>query len=143
MRAKQSVWQILSYSDIDYLHRRQESQAELFCDIKKALLQRNRRLYETGSGLIYGITDRFTTSYTEKGRQAPKNLTSVIAIIFLLIGVIVAQFGLTGLIAKGYGTCAWLMFITYCIPMVTYGVYKIIRKKNELKLEEPAAPDAP
>lgn len=100
-------------------------------------------LIETGSGLIYGITDRFTTSYTEKGRQAPKNLTSVIAIIFLLIGVIVAQFGLTGLIAKGYGTGAWLMFITYCIPMVTYGVYKIIRKKNELKLEEPAAPDAP
>lgn len=100
-------------------------------------------LIETGSGLIYGITDRFTTSYTEKGRQAPKNLTSVIAIIFLLIGVIVAQFGLTGLIAKGYGAGAWLMFITYCIPMVTYGVYKIIRKKNELKLEEPAAPGAP
>lgn len=51
MRAKQNVWQILSYSDIDYLHRRQESQAELFCDIKKALLQRNRRLYETGKGV--------------------------------------------------------------------------------------------
>lgn len=90
-------------------------------------------LIETGSGLIYGITDRFTTSYKEKGREAPKNLTPIIAIIFLVIGVVVAQFGLTGLIAKGYGAGAWLMFITYCIPMVTYGVYKIVKRKNDLK----------
>lgn len=94
-------------------------------------------LIETGSGLIYGITDRFETSYVEKGKEAPKNLTVILAIIFLVIGVVVAQFGLTGLIAKGYGAGAWLMFITYCIPMVTYGVYKIIKKKNELALEGP------
>ena len=54
-----------------------------------------------------------------------------IAIIFLVIGVIVAQFGLTGLIAKGYGAGAWLMFITYCIPMVTLGAYKISKKSKE------------
>ena len=95
-------------------------------------------LIETGSGLIYGITDRFETSFVEKGKEAPKNLTMILAIVFLVIGVVVAQFGLTGLIAKGYGAGAWLMFITYCIPMVTYGVYKIIKKKNELALEGPA-----
>ena len=88
-------------------------------------------LIETGSGLIYGITDRFETSYVEKGKEAPKNLTMIIAIIFLVIGVIVAQFGLTGLIAKGYGAGAWLMFITYCIPMVTLGAYKISKKSKE------------
>ena len=89
-------------------------------------------LIETGSGLIYGITDRFETSYVEKGKEAPKNLTMIIAIIFLVIGVIVAQFGLTGLIAKGYGAGAWLMFITYCIPMVTLGAYKISKKSKEV-----------
>ena len=90
-------------------------------------------LIETGSGLIYGITDRFETSFVEKGKEAPKNLTMIIAIIFLVIGVVVAQFGLTGLIAKGYGAGAWLMFITYCIPMVTLGVYKISKKSKEVQ----------
>ena len=90
-------------------------------------------LIETGSGLIYGITDRFTTSYEEKGKEAPKNLTVIIAIIFLVIGVIVAQFGLTGLIAKGYGAGAWLMFITYVIPIITLGIYKISKKSKEIK----------
>ena len=97
-------------------------------------------LIETGSGLIYGITDRFETSFVEKGKEAPKNLTIIIAIVFLVIGVIVAQFGLTGLIAKGYGAGAWLMFITYCIPMVTIGIYKISKKSKEKKPEEIETP---
>ena len=87
-------------------------------------------LIETGSGLIYGITDRFTTSFQEKGKEAPKNLTMIIALIFLIVGVVVAQFGLTGLIAKGYGAGAWLMFITYCIPIITLGLYKIVKKPD-------------
>lgn len=86
-------------------------------------------LIETGSGLIYGVVDRFETSMVEKGKEPPKNLKTIIALIFLAIGVIVAQFGLTGLIAKGYGAGAWLMFITYCIPIVTLGFYKIFIKK--------------
>jgi uncharacterized membrane protein YkvI len=89
-------------------------------------------LIETGSGLIYGITDRFETSFVEKGKEPPKNLTMIIAIIFLVIGVVVSQFGLTGLIAKGYGAGAWLMFITYVIPIVTVGVYKISKKSKEV-----------
>ena len=95
-------------------------------------------LIETGSGLIYGVTDRFASSYVEKGKEAPKNLTVILAIIFLLVGVIVAQFGLTGLIAKGYGLGAWLMFFTYVIPIITLGIYKISKKSKELKAGEAA-----
>lgn len=93
-------------------------------------------LIETGSGLIYSVTDRFETSFINKGKPAPKNLTPIIALIFLAIGVFVAQFGLIGLIAKGYGAGAWLMFFTYCIPMLTIGVYKISKKSKEIKASE-------
>ena len=80
-------------------------------------------LIETGSGLIYGIADRFTTSYEEKGKEPPKNLTMIIAIIFLVIGVIVAQFGLTGLIAKGYSAGRMADVLRTCVPVITVGVY--------------------
>ena len=42
-----------------------------------------------------------------------------------LIGVAVSTFGLTGLIAKGYGTVCWGFLIVYVIPMLTIGIYKI------------------
>ena len=41
------------------------------------------------------------------------------------MGVAVSTFGLTGLIAKGYGTICWGFLIVYVIPMLTLGIYKI------------------
>lgn len=35
-----------------------------------------------------------------------------------------------GLIAKGYGTLAWVMFIVYVIPILTLGIYKISKAKK-------------
>ena len=43
----------------------------------------------------------------------------------LVLGVIIAQFGLIGLIAKGYGTITWGFFLFYVLPVVTIGIYKI------------------
>ena len=41
------------------------------------------------------------------------------------MGVAVSTFGLTGLIAKGYGTICWgFLFV---IPMLTIGIYKIAK----------------
>lgn len=41
------------------------------------------------------------------------------------MGVAVSSFGLTGLIAKGYGTICWGFLIVYVIPMLTIGLAKI------------------
>ena len=90
-------------------------------------------LIETGSGLIYSITDRFETAMRVKGKEPAKWFTPVMAIALLALGCIIAQFGLTALIAKGYGAAAWIMFIVYCIPMLTLGTYKIRKRYKEAR----------
>ena len=42
------------------------------------------------------------------------------------MGVAVSTFGLTGLIAKGYGTICWGFLFVY-VPMLTIGIYKIAK----------------
>ena len=48
-----------------------------------------------------------------------------IAVVSVIIGICISTFGLTGLVAKGYGTICWGFLVIYVIPMLTIGVYKI------------------
>lgn len=82
-------------------------------------------LIETGSGLIYSITDRLASTYTDKGKEMPKWMTPVVAIVLLVSTTIISSVGLTGLIAQGYGTLAWVFFVVYVIPVLTLGIYKL------------------
>ncbi len=84
-------------------------------------------LIETGSGFIFAVTDRLETSFKTAGKTAPKHTTTICAIVLIVVGVCISQFGLTGLIAKGYGTISWGFFFVYVIPMITLGVYKIAK----------------
>ncbi len=92
-------------------------------------------LIETGSGFIKAVSDRFELKYTSEGKDIPKGMREIIAIVCVLIGIGISQFGLTGLIAKGYGTITWGFFIIYVVPMLTWGVYKIAKKSKENKVE--------
>lgn len=85
-------------------------------------------LIETGSGLIYSITDRIAESYKSKKQIVPHWITPVIAIILLVVTTFISSFGLINLIAKGYGTLAWIFFFVYVIPIMTLGVYKLMKK---------------
>ena len=82
-------------------------------------------LIETGTGFIYGVTERIAGMYKDKGGQMPKQLEQFVTIGLLILGAIIAQYGLIGLIAQGYGTITWGFFIIYVIPVLTYGVYLI------------------
>ncbi|MBN1225219.1 MAG: hypothetical protein JXB23_18360 [Candidatus Aminicenantes bacterium] len=54
------------------------------------------------------------------------------AVILLLCGFGFATFGIIALIAKGYSSLSWGAFIVYFIPLMTIGIYKIIKKKQEV-----------
>ncbi len=84
-------------------------------------------LIETGSGFIKAVTDRFELKYTSEGKAIPKGMREIVTVICVFIGIIISQFGLTGLIAKGYGTITWGFFLIYVVPMLTIGVYKIAK----------------
>lgn len=92
-------------------------------------------LIETGSGFVKAITDRVSGSMADKGKETPKWLIPVITIVCVLLGVAISSFGLTGLIAKGYGTVTWGVFLLYVVPILTVGIYKIRKaKKGETEL---------
>ena len=84
-------------------------------------------LIETGSGFIKAVDDRIEISAAKSGDSTPSWVRPVIAIGLTLLGVAVSTFGLTGLIAKGYGTICWGFLIVYVIPMLTVGIYKIAK----------------
>jgi uncharacterized membrane protein YkvI len=90
---------------------------------------------ETGAGFIKAATDRLERQFcTEENPR--KWLRTTATVVFLLLGVAVANFGLTGLIAKGYGTITWVFFVVYIIPLLTLGIYKIYKHDKETALAE-------
>ncbi|WP_432663168.1 hypothetical protein R9X47_21635 [Wukongibacter baidiensis] len=90
-------------------------------------------LIETGTGFIFAVNERIYSVYNEKNTQMPSWITPTLTISLLVIGTFIAQFGLIGLIAKGYGTITWGFFIFYVIPVVTIGVWKIIQVQSTAK----------
>ena len=84
-------------------------------------------LIETGSGFIKAVDDRIEISAAKSGESTPPWVRPVVAVGLTLLGVAVSTFGLTGLIAKGYGTICWGFLIVYVIPMLTLGIYKIVK----------------
>lgn len=94
-------------------------------------------LIETGTGFIKAVDDRIEVTMKRKYNTVFKWVRPAIAVVSVIIGICVAQFGLTGLIAKGYGTICWGFLIFYVIPMITLGIYKISkhRKEGDQKIE--------
>ncbi|MDR2786459.1 MAG: hypothetical protein LBB83_11160 [Treponema sp.] len=86
---------------------------------------------ETGAGFIKAITERLEGQFC-----TPKNprkwLSPVVTVICLIFGMIISNFGLTGLIARGYGTITWGFFIIYIVPLLTWGIYKIYKQDKAL-----------
>ncbi|MDR0720959.1 MAG: hypothetical protein LBF78_15120 [Treponema sp.] len=84
---------------------------------------------ETGAGFIKAASDRLEGQFctTENPR---KWIRPVSVVICLLLGLVISSFGLTGLIARGYGTITWGFFVIYVIPIITWGIYKIYRQSK-------------
>jgi uncharacterized membrane protein YkvI len=84
-------------------------------------------LIETGSGFIKAVDDRIEIAAAKNGEKTPIWVRPVVAIGLTMLGVAVSTFGLTGLIAKGYGTICWGFLFVYVVPMLTLGIYKIAK----------------
>jgi uncharacterized membrane protein YkvI len=59
-----------------------------------------------------------------------------VAAVLLLICLGFSTFGLINLIAKGYGTISWGFFLVFVIPVISVGVYKIVRRLDSRKVEK-------
>ncbi len=87
-------------------------------------------LIQTGTGFIHGVNERIQQTLAARGRTFPDWQRPVIAIALLLVSLGLAKFGIIALVARGYGLMSWGIFGIYFVPLVTVGLYKIIRQKN-------------
>jgi uncharacterized membrane protein YkvI len=78
-----------------------------------------------------GLRDTGRNPLTRQHRGA-------LTVTILVVSVAFAKIGIIDLIAKGYNALAYAFILLYLVPLLTVGVYKIV-KKSPKKEEETAA----
>lgn len=87
-------------------------------------------LIETGAGVLQGVNERLDHQLKDFGRKPlGKWGHTAVATGFMALALGVASVGIINLIAKGYGTMAWGFLAIYFIPLLTVGVWKLIKSK--------------
>jgi uncharacterized membrane protein YkvI len=84
-------------------------------------------LIQTGTGFIHGVNERIQHTLAARGKAFPDWQRPVIAIALLVLSLGLARFGIITLVARGYGLISWGIFVIYFVPLVTVGLYKIVR----------------
>ena len=85
-------------------------------------------LIQTGTGFIHAFNQRLEAALKARGKKLLRWHRPAVALSLLLISVGVATFGLINLVAKGYGSISWGIFLFYFVPLLTIGFYKIAQK---------------
>jgi uncharacterized membrane protein YkvI len=88
-------------------------------------------IIQTCAGLLQGVNERLDGWLMERsGRKCPPKVHAAVGGATLVISMFLASFGITALVAKGYGNMAWGYLVIYMIPLLTVGVFKIWRGAN-------------
>lgn len=83
---------------------------------------------ETGVGFIQGVNERLDGFLQERGSDSMKRVHRILlAVGGMLVSAGLALFGIVRLIADGYGLISWGFFVVYVIPVVVFGVLRLIR----------------
>ena len=81
---------------------------------------------ETGAGMLQGINDRIDGYLAEShGTSLNPFARAIIAMSAIVVSAGLSMWGITSLIAKGYGTMAWGFLVVYVIPLMTIGIYRM------------------
>ena len=87
-------------------------------------------LIETGTGFIHAVNERIQSALSTKGKKLAQWQRPAISLVLLLIALGISTFGLIPLIAKGYGTVSWGFLVVYIVPVMTLGLWKILKRKT-------------
>lgn len=88
-------------------------------------------LVETGAGMIHSVNERIARAYNDNNREFPPRTRALSAVAILALGALISQFGLTPLIARGYGTLTYGYLFVFVLPILTWGVFLIRRARAE------------
>lgn len=92
---------------------------------------------ETGAAIIHGMNERISHVYEEKGRVMQRWVRPAVAAGLIFTSIVLADtFGLTNLVAQGFGTITYVSLVVFILPMLTWGVWLIYRAGPECRLEK-------
>lgn len=90
-------------------------------------------LIGTCTALIHAINERVAQRFAAHGRELPGIARGIIAgSLMILSGFVADRIGLVELVAKGYGYMAWAFILVFVIPVLTIGVWKLIRQERSV-----------
>ncbi len=83
---------------------------------------------ETGTAMIHSFNERVAHFLQERNQTYPAWIRSATEIFVLTCAIYLAsEIGLIGLIGAGYGTLTWVFIILIVLPLLTTGLWKIIK----------------
>jgi len=87
-------------------------------------------LLESATGGIHAINERVAHAYNEaSGRPLSRTARLAVTCMVVVIAVLIAsRFGLVDLIASGYSWLAVAILATYVLPLLTVGLWRILRR---------------
>ncbi|HLR24069.1 MAG TPA: hypothetical protein VK100_10195, partial [Pseudogracilibacillus sp.] len=85
-------------------------------------------LIETATGMIHAFIDRVNYNLEEVGKKPmSRGQDATVAIVGLVLSALLASVGISDLVDIGYTILGYAMLIVYGLPMITIGVYKVIK----------------
>ncbi|MGN1032835.1 MAG: hypothetical protein ACI4PU_05180 [Intestinibacter sp.] len=85
-------------------------------------------LIETSTGIIHAFVARVNSSLVDFGKNPLKPAqNAMLTVVVLAAAVVLSKFGIIDLIAKGYNTMSYGLMVVYILPMLTVGLYKIVK----------------
>ena len=85
---------------------------------------------QTGAGILQGINERIENWWQARtGKSIGKLKRGGIAGGTILVSLGLSSFGVVALVAKGYGSAAWLSLGVYIMPLFTVGLWKCFLAK--------------
>ena len=92
-------------------------------------------LLESGTGAVHAINERIAGVWIHKRGTAPGTaVRGAIALLVLTISMLLAQrVGLVALIANGYRAFAYILLAIYVLPLLTFGLWRVVSHKPPSK----------
>jgi uncharacterized membrane protein YkvI len=89
-------------------------------------------LLESGTSSVHAINERIDRAWeSRKGKALTHAQRLGIAVVVLVVCMFLAsRFGLVALIANGYRALAYILLATFVLPLLTVGVWKIVRNET-------------
>ncbi|MCH8614722.1 hypothetical protein LZ016_01185 [Sphingomonas sp. SM33] len=94
-------------------------------------------LLESGTSAVHAVNERISQAWqAQRGTELTHRARLTIGLVLLALCMFAAgRFGLVDLIAKGYRALAYIFLAVFVLPLLTVGVWKIVRNDRD---SEPA-----